>query len=167
MNLCARQPVLQALGNTEIINPPPSILLARLKPVRPPGINALFIRVKIAVRVDISRVQKLRKLASLLIRKSGIFPVRLWIFQVNLRVCHIQIPTENNRLFLLQLLQKLAEIILPLHPVRKSRQLILGVRRIAGHHIIIRVLRRNDAPFMIVLLNAKTVAHANRLLLRK
>lgn len=73
MNLRARQPVLQALGNTEIINPPPGILLACLKPVRPPGINSLFIRVKIAVRVDISRVQKLRKLASLLIRKSGIF----------------------------------------------------------------------------------------------
>ena len=82
-------------------------------------------------------------------------------------MCHIQIATENNRLFLLQLLQKLAKIILPLHPIRKSRQLILGVRRIAGHHIIIRVLRRNDAPFMIVLLNAETVAHAKRLLLRK
>ena len=44
----------------------------------------------------------MRKLCPLLIGKSGILPVRLGIFQIDLLMRHVQVTAEDHRLLLLQ-----------------------------------------------------------------
>ena len=52
MDLRIFQLVFQAFGHTEIVDPPSRILFSRFKPVRPPGIDALLIRIKITEGID-------------------------------------------------------------------------------------------------------------------
>ena len=109
----------------------------------------------------------MRKLCPLLIGKSGILPVRLGIFQIDLPMRHVQVAAEDHRLLPLQFFQIREEILLPLHPVWQSRQLILGIGRVHRHHIVFRKLRRNDTALLVVLLHANAVGHRQRLLLRE
>ena len=73
-----------------------------MEAVGPPGIGSLKIGVKIPEGIDKAVVQKLRKFCPLFIGKSGVFAVGLRILQVDLPVRHIQVPAENDRLFLFQ-----------------------------------------------------------------
>ena len=114
-----------------------------------------------------ARSLQLAELSALLVRKACILAVSLRILQINLLSRHIQIPADNNRLLRIQLLQISAEHILPHHAVIKTRQPILGIRRIHRHQIKALKLQRNHTPFLIVLLLSQSISNSQRLNLRK
>src|SRR5699024_4288980 len=96
------KPVLQAFRYTEIINTPSCILRPGAEPVGPPGIDPGLIRIKIAERVNESRIEKFGELLPLFIRKPGISPVCLRILQVDLLVGNVHITCYDDRLLLLK-----------------------------------------------------------------
>ena len=59
------------------------------------------------------------------------------------------------------------EHILPHHAVIKTRQAILGIRRIHRHQIKALKLQRNHTPFLIMLLLPQAIGNSQRLNLRK
>ena len=132
------QTVFQTLRYHEIINSPSGILLSCLKTVRPPGINAFCVRIKKTKRINKSTVKQGTEFFSFLICKSGVLTIGLWIFQIDLCMCHIHIPTYYHRLCLFQLLQILSEIILPLHTIVQPCKFTLGIWCIHSDQIILR-----------------------------
>ena len=91
--------------------------------------------------------------------------VRLRILQINLLMRHIEIAAENHRMRLLQLLQIPQEIILPGLAVGKPLQLFLRIRDILRDQPVVWILQSDDSSLMVVLLDAHTVSHRQRLLL--
>ena len=69
------QSVFQTFWRHKIINSPSSIFAARLEAVRPPGIDALLIRIKIPERIDKAILLQLCHLWALFIRKARVFTV--------------------------------------------------------------------------------------------
>ena len=105
-------------------------------------------------------VQKLGHLLALLVGKTGIATVGLRILDIYLLMCHVQVAADHHSLLGIQSLQELAEIIFPGHTVIQSFQLGLGVRGVAGYEIEVVILQGDDSSFVVVLLHAHTVAHA-------
>lgn len=90
---------------------------------------------KITECIDKSTLQHLTKACSLFICKSGIFPVGLRILQVDLLMCHIEIPAADYRLTFLQFQQVCQKILFPVHTVFQSAQFTLGIWCIYSHQI--------------------------------
>ena len=80
---------------------------------------------------------------------------------------YIQITAENNRLCLFQLFQVCKKIFLPFHTIIQSCKLALGVWCIHGNKVIIFKLQCDHTPFLVVLLDSKSVAYADWFLLGK
>ena len=78
---------------------------------------------------------------------------------------HIQIAAVDHRLFLIQLHQVGAQIVLPLHPIVDAGQPLLGVGGVDVHQIKLRVFQRDGPALVAVLLRPDAVAHAQRRLL--
>ena len=79
----------------------------------------------------------------------------------------IHIAAHDDRLFLIQSAQVLAEGILPRHAVIQTLQLILRVGRIHGNEVEFAVVGGDDTTLVVVLLNAETIGDALRLGLGK
>ena len=79
----------------------------------------------------------------------------------------VQIAAVDHRLFLIQFPDVLSPRILPRHTVRKTLQLILGVRHIDGQDVVVRKFRGDHTPLMIMLFDPHAIGHGQRLLLRK
>ena len=101
--------------------------------------------------------QKTGKFFPLFICKARIFTVRFGIFQVNLLMCHIQVPAEHHWLFCIKGIQVAQHGIFPFHTVGKAGQLILGIRGIAGHQIKAFIFQGNNTAFLVVLLYANSI----------
>ena len=110
---------------------------------------------------------QLAELTALLVGKAGISAVRLGVLEVDFLRRHIQIAADHDRLMRIQLLQMLAEHILPHHAVIKAQQSILRVRRVHSHQIKIVKLQRNHASLGIMLCLPQTIMHSQRLHLRE
>ena len=95
------KPAFQLGRGNKIINSPSCVLFHCLKPVRPPGINVLLIRIKISERINKAALQDSGKTFSFFIGKSRIFAVAFWIFQVNVLMRHVQITAADYRFLLL------------------------------------------------------------------
>src|SRR5699024_10200885 len=147
-----------------IIDTPSRVFFPGSEPIGPPGINLFRIWIKIAERIDIPVFQKSGKLLSFFIRKAGVSTVCFGIFQIDFFVSHIEITAKNNRFFLIQAVQIRKESILPLHPIRKTRQFILRIRRIDGYQVISRILQGNHPSFLIVLFLVDSAAYRQRFL---
>ena len=132
-----------------------------------PGVDTCLLRIKIPECIYKSGIQKLCEFLTLFIGKSGIFPIRLWILQINLCMRYIQITAENNRLCLFQLFQVCKKIFLPFHTIIQSCKLALGVWCIHGNKVKIFKLQCDHTPFLVVLLDSKSVAYADWFLLGK
>ena len=104
MDCCLFQFLIQAFRCDKIVNTPSGVLLARLKPVRPPGIDAFRIRIEKAERISEAGTKKFRHLGAFLIRETGILAVRLRILEVNLFVCNVQVAAEDDGFCLVKLL---------------------------------------------------------------
>ena len=80
---------------------------------------------------------------------------------------HIQVATKNDRLLRIETLEVGTEGIFPRHTIVKTLQAILRVGRIAADEVEIRHLKRNDAAFVVVLIDANTISHTERLVTGK
>ena len=105
MNLGINQLIIQGSGSDEIIDTPASVLFPRLKAIRPPGVDILLMRIKVAESVCKARIEPLGELSTLLIRKTSILTVTLRILQVDFLMSHIQVATHHHRLLFFQLLE--------------------------------------------------------------
>lgn len=114
-------------------------------------------------RIDKARTEQLRELLTLLVSEARIHVVRLRILKVNIIVRHIEVAADNDRLAAVKLKDVSAEGILPLHAVGKALQSVLRVWHIDGDEIEVGHLKSDDATLMVVLLNAQTVGHRQRL----
>jgi len=75
MNLRRRDAVTQLLGDEEVVDAPPCIRLARMAQIRPPRIRPREVGIERAERIDKARLEQLRELAALLVRKARVAAV--------------------------------------------------------------------------------------------
>ena len=80
--------------------------------------------------------------------------VGLGVFQIDFLMCDVEVATEHYRFFLVQFHKVGAEIVLPALAVGKAAQAVLRIGRIAADEIKIVKLTGDDAPLMVVLVDA-------------
>ena len=100
-----------------------------------------------------------------MVGEAGILPVGLGILQVYLLVGHIQVAAQDDGLLGIQCHQVGTEVVLPLHAVVQSLQPVLRIGSVAGDQIEVVRLQRDDAAFVVVLVDADSVCNAQRLML--
>ena len=157
----------QGRGNKEIVDTPAGVLLSCTETVGPPGVNALFIRVKIAECINKATLKSSGKAGSLFIRKACIFAVGIRVLEIDLLMCHIKIATADHRFLLLQFQKISQKILFPFHTVFQTAELALGVGSIYSHKIILIEFQRDDTSFFIMLLYPDPVNCRQWLPLRK
>src|SRR5699024_11722720 len=84
VNARLAHPVLYIVGYQKIINSPTGVVLPRLKTVAPPAVHPGGIGVQVTEGVGESGVQQPGEALPLLIRKTGVSPIRAGILQINL-----------------------------------------------------------------------------------
>ena len=78
---------------------------------------------------------------------------------------HVHIAADNHWFATAQIVDVSAEIIIPLNTVVEAAQFVLRVWRVNGNEEEIAHFQRDYAPFMVVLVDAKPVGYAQRLVL--
>ena len=98
-----------------------------------------------------------------LARSSSVKPaVRLGILEVYLLVCHVQVSADDDGLPCVELLEVCAEVVLPRHAVVQSAQLVLRVGGVDRHEEELVHLQCDDAPLVVMLVDAQSVGHVER-----
>lgn len=161
MDLSRSNLVFQGVRDEEIVQPPTYILLAGVEAVRPPGIFHL-VRVLEPPGIRESGVQKNRELAALLIGEAGVAAVRVRVLDVYLIVGYVHITADHHPFAGCEAVEIFPEIILPPHPVVEPSEAVLRVRHIDADEVELRHLQSDDAPLVVVLLNADAVCHRQR-----
>lgn len=82
-------------------------------------------------------------------------------------MCHIQVATHHHGFLGVERQQILAKGIVPRHAVVESAQAILRVGGVHGDKVELRHFEGDDTAFVVVLLNAKAISHAQWLVTRK
>ena len=123
------------IAHEEIVDAPTSVLLACPEAITPPRIHALHIGVEKTPTVGKAAIEQYRHFLTLLIGKTCVLTVTFGILEVNLLMCHIEVSTHYHWLI-------------------KTLETILTVRHIHVHEIELIHLKRDDAPLMIMLVNA-------------
>ena len=116
--------VAQSLTGYEVVDAPPCVLLAGLKAVGPPRVGYLL-WIEGAEGVDEATGKEVAEFLTLGIRKACVHAVGFGIFQVYFLVCHVEVATEDDGLLGIELLEIVAEIVLPCHAVVQSLEPIL------------------------------------------
>ena len=120
-----------------------------------------------AVGIAEATRKQIAELLALLVGKAGIMTIGLGVLDVDFLVGYIQVATEDDGFLLVESLQISAEVVFPPHAIVESLQPVLRVGRIAAHKEERLHFERNDAPLMVVLVDAQPVADAERLVLRE
>lgn len=161
-DICIVYPVLKALRDAEIVDSPAGILFSGLEHVGPPGICVGLVGINGSESIHKTIVKQLGKLLPFLVGKTRICPVCFRILQIDLPVGHIEVPAQDHRLLLLQLLEIRSEIVLPLHSVVKPFKLSFGIWSIHIHKIKSLEFQSDYAALIIVLLDADTAGGGYR-----
>ena len=74
-------------------------------------------------------------------------------------MCHIQVAAVDHRLFGVQLRQIGADVVLPLHAVVQTGQLVLGVGGVAADQIEVLELSGDDPALVAVDVVAEVIGH--------
>ena len=114
----------EALGDEEVVDAPPSVLLTGAEAVGPPAVGHL-VGVQTAEGVDKATVEQTGHGLALLVGKSGVAAVGLGILEVYLLVGHIHVATDDDGLVGVEAEQIVLEVALPLHAVVQTAQLVL------------------------------------------
>ena len=101
----------QAVGDDEVVDAPPHVLLSGVEAVAPPGVGPFQIGIFGAEGVGEACPQQGRHLPPLFIRKAGVAAVGLGVLQVDLPVGNVQIAAKHDGLLLVQRLQMRPERI--------------------------------------------------------
>ena len=152
----------QTLGGDEVVDAPAGILLAGMEAVAPPGVGDL-VGIERAEGVDESLGEELAEFLALLIGEAGIAAVGLGVLDVNLLMGHVEVAAVDDGLLAVKALQVVAHGVFPCHPVVEALQPVLGVGGIAAYEEELGHLERDDAAFVVVLVDADAVGHVERL----
>lgn len=94
-----------------------------------------------------------------LVGEAGVFVVRFRVLEVYLLVRHVHIPTYDDGFSSVQRYQVAAEIILPGHTVVQPFQSVLAVGGIDINNEEVLHLQGDDAPLVVMLLDAYAVGY--------
>ena len=135
------------IAHQEVIDAPAGVVLAGIKAVTPPAVDAFDVWVCRTPGIGKAGIEQLGKLAALLVRKACVAAVGLGVLKVDLLVCHVKVAAGHHGLsgLALEACQKAAVGIVPGHAYIDARELILGVRRIDVHKPKLVELERADA----------------------
>ena len=152
------QPVVEVLRSQEVVDAPSGIVLTGFETVAPPRIDARHIGVEVAPRIGEARRQEVCHLLPFFVGEAGVLMVRLGVLEVDFFMGHVEVAADDDRLVPVQFQQVLAEVVFPFHAVRQAGQFALGIGCIAGHEVVFREFQGDQAPFVVVLVDAHTVA---------
>ena len=147
----------QPLGGDEVVDAPTGILLAGTEAVAPPRVGDV-VGVKGAEGVNESAAEQGGELLALFVGESCIAAVALGVLQVDFLMCHVHVAAHDDGLLGVELLQVGLEIVFPPHAVVEPSESVLGVGCIYAYQIELGHLERDDAPFVVVLVDADAVA---------
>ncbi len=112
-NLAVAQARHQTGRQHKVIEPPAHVLFAAVHHVGPEGVSVGLLGVKLAEAVDEASLQQLAEALSLLRGEACVFLVSLWVFQVDLLVCDVEVTTQHQGLLYVQLAQVRPEVHVP------------------------------------------------------
>ena len=156
----------EPLGGDEVVDAPTGILLAGTEAVAPPRVGDV-VGVKGAEGVDESAAEQGGELLALFVGESCIAAVGLGVLQVDFLMCHVHVAAHDDGLLCVELLQIGLEVVFPPHAVVEPSESVLGVGCIYAYQIELGHLERYDAPFVVVLVDADAISHAERLVTGK
>ena len=166
VDLRVHHPLRQSVGEEEVVDAPPGVLLARMESVRPPGVGHLR-GVEAAEGVGEATFEQRRHLFALLVGEARVAAVGLRILDIDLLVGHIEVATDDDGLLAVQPVEIGLKVGLPLHAVGEAAQLVLGVGRIDADQEKVGHLQREDAPLVVVDLDTYALGDAQRLVARE
>ena len=97
-DLRAENPVFQPVGDDEVVDAPPGVVLPGVKAVGPPGVGPGHVRVEVPEGVGKAGREQGGQLLPLLVGETGVPPVGAGVFQVDLLMGHVQVAAVNYRL---------------------------------------------------------------------
>ena len=130
-----------------------------MEAVAPPGVGTGAVGVQGAERVHKAAGEQLGHLGPLLVGEAGVHPVGLGVLQVDLLMGHVQVAAVDHRLLGVQLRQVGADVVLPLHTVVQTGQLVLGVGGVAADQIEVLKFRGDDPALVAVDIAAEIIGH--------
>ena len=162
MDLRIVKTLAQTVGDDKVIDAPAGILLTGLEAVGPPGIFHL-IGIFEAEGVGKAAGQQMAELGALLVGKARIMAVGLGVLDIDLLMGHIQVAAKDDGLLGIEALEIGQEIVLPRHAIVETLQAILRIGRIAAHQEKAVHLEGDDAPLMVVRIDADAIGDIERL----
>ena len=113
--------------------------------------------------IDEAGVDERLEFRALFVGEPGVLAVGLRVGQIQFGVRDIEIATDNDRLFLLQLFEVSAEGGFPLlGPVVETREFALGIRGVDIDEVKFLVFEGDNTPLAVVLLDPDAVGGASR-----
>ena len=153
----------EALGGDEVVDAPARVLLAGTEAVAPPRVGDL-IGIEGSEGVDEALAEQGGEFLAFFVGEAGIAAVGLGVLQVYFLMGHVHVAADDDRLFGIELLQVVLEIVFPMHAVVEAAEAVLGVGRIDVDEVEVGHLERDDAPFVVVLIDADAVGNRQRLM---
>ena len=131
----------------EVVDAPAGVVLAGIKAIAPPAVDALNVRISRAPGIGKAGVEQLGKLTALFVRKACVAAVGLGVLKVDLFVRHVKVAAGYDGLagFALKCAQKAAIGIVPGHAHVDASEFVLRVGRIDIHKPKLVELERADA----------------------
>ena len=105
-------------------------------------------------------LEQARHLLSFLVGEPSVLAVCLRVFQVDFLMGHVEVAAYDDGFLGLQLLEELQKVVLPLHAVVEPPQTVLRVGGIAGDEIEVVEFECDDAPLVVVDVDAHAVGDA-------
>lgn len=150
VNLCAGDAVLQLLARQPVVDTPANVAGTGICPVGPPGIGGLLVGVEGAEGVDKSSFFEGVKASALFIGEAVFADVRLWVCQVDLFVCDVEVAAEKHRLGLFEGGDVFKKRWIPLRVAEvQTREIVLRVWRVDGYHPKVIKFCRDDSTFVV------------------
>ena len=115
-DFCGFQSGSQQLRDDKIVDTPTDISSASVRPKTPPRIVPVTL-LELAEGIDKARIDNCVEVRSFLIRKSSVFPIRLWVGQVVFCMRNIQVPAKYDWLRFFQRLHPSEKGFIPFPPV--------------------------------------------------
>ena len=88
--------------------------------------------------------------------------IGFWVLQVDFLMGYVHITADDNRFALIQFIQMSTEGIFPSHAVVQTEQTVFGVWSVDINKEEILELQSDDAAFLIVFFDSKTIPNGQR-----
>ena len=157
------EPWSQPIGDEKVVDAPAGVLLAGAEAVAPP---AVFdgLGIEVAERICEAIAEQLGHLGPLFVCESGVAAVGLGVLEVYFLVRHVHIAAYDDGLSGVESVQIGLKVVFPRHAIVESSQTVLRIRRVNIDEIEVFVFKRDDATFVVVLVDADAISHRKRLL---